>query len=434
MSDMEDKIDGCQALKHLYGVTHDSSVFNEVLGHLTPKAAEELYWSILVLKRDFNQSIAHIYKMKELLLFVEGCQGFTSMQKQLEVVSDICSNLLKFDFFKVMLFDDYHRAFYQCQELHPTAKLMVSAEDPLCLEINEAKTVLVASTKRAPKFLPIVEEIIGQPISGYCIVPLFSAGKNLKGFVILANKALPFEAPNKTDEAVLLHLGPVVLKSLKLAAAFERKNLHCKTLKVFSEVLMASAFQNQFQMKILKLREWCISRLGAQDVRVMMISPSKEVTPLTLFTDDYGLPHLQRCGEFLEQDEDANRSDAPMIPNSTPVELCGLSSLCFWSRKLHISPEGRNHADFNMLMDLDSTMPIVSLPILVTDSLPIGVFQLAGRIGGGIDHNLHTSAGIEDRVYDTLRQITDIAAFHCVQQILSQPDGYSEALLEKFRN
>lgn len=431
---MEDKIEGCQALKHLYGATHDSAVFTEVLGHLTPKVAEELYWSILVLKRDFNQAIAHIYKMKELLIFVEGCQGYTSMQKQLEVVSDICSNLLKFDFFKVMLFDDYHKAFYQCQELHPTAKLMVSADDPLCLEINEAKTVLVACTKRAPKFLPIVEDIIGQTISGYCIVPLFSAGKNLKGFVILANKALPFEAPSKTDEAILLHLGPVVLKSLKLAAAFERKNLHCKTLKVFSEVLMASAFQNQFHMKILKLREWCISRLGAQDVRVMMISPSKEVTPLTLFTDDYGLPHLQRCGEFLELTEEESNAGIVAVPNSTPVELCGLSSICFWSRKIHISPEGKNHLDFNMLMDLESDMPIVSLPILVTDSLPIGVLQLAGRIGGGVENNLNASAAFEDRVYDTLKQITDIAAFHCVQQILAQPEGYSDALLEKFRN
>lgn len=435
---MEDKIDGCQALKHLYGVTQESTVFNEVLGHLTPKAAEDLYWSILVLKRDFNQSIAHIYKMKELLTYVEACQGFTSMQKQLEVVSDICTNLVTFDFFKVLLFDEHYKMYYQCQETHPTAKLMLSADDPLCMELNEAKSLLVAATKRTPKFLPVVEDIIAQPIAGYCVVPLFSAGKNLKGFIVLANKSLPFEAPNKTDEAILLHLGPVILKSLKLAAGFERKNLHCDTLKVFSNILMSTAFVISFDEKILRLREWCVSRLGAQNVRIMMISPSKTVTPLTLFTDDYGVPFLHKCGEPPNQvASQENLQNIGLLKDpSAPVELCGLSSICFWSRKLHLSPLGMNHPEFNMLMDLESEVSIISLPILAADSLPIGVLQVAGQLSGSGQSVSapNISTGIDERVYDTLNQISQIAAYHCIQQIISNPEEYSKELLEKLRN
>lgn len=53
---------------------------------------------------------------------------------------------------------------------------------------------------------------------------------------------------------------------------------------------------------------------------------------------------------------------------------------CFELQAPYLSMNGYNDLKFNKELDLQSNQNTVSLPLLAVDQIPVGVFQISGRL------------------------------------------------------
>lgn len=60
---------------------------------------------------------------------------------------------------------------------------------------------------------------------------------------------------------------------------------------------------------------------------------------------------------------------------------CGLAGASFEDRKVLLAQCGREHEEFNSLMDIDTTLNLITVPVVLLDNIPLGVLQLSGRFG-----------------------------------------------------
>ena len=60
---------------------------------------------------------------------------------------------------------------------------------------------------------------------------------------------------------------------------------------------------------------------------------------------------------------------------------CGLAGASFEDKKVLLAVSGRQDEQFNSLMDIDTTLNLITVPIVLLDVIPLGVLQLSGRFG-----------------------------------------------------
>ena len=63
------------------------------------------------------------------------------------------------------------------------------------------------------------------------------------------------------------------------------------------------------------------------------------------------------------------------------LDACVLAGACFEDRKVLLAECGREHEEFNGLLDIDSALNLITVPVVLLDNIPLGVLQLSGRFG-----------------------------------------------------
>ena len=88
-------------------------VFCEKIENINPRSAEELFWCIQVLKRDFTQAITYIHTFKDLLNNVAAIRSSNKIDKQLEQIHQVLNQTVSFEMVSILLYDQFINSFYK---------------------------------------------------------------------------------------------------------------------------------------------------------------------------------------------------------------------------------------------------------------------------------------------------------------------------------
>lgn len=89
----------------------DFGHFVDRLKGLTAATAEEFFYSLIVLRRDFSSAVEHIESIKTLLDWTVRGQSCHKLDNQLEILEEIVSSIVKVDLIKVILYDHNSKIF-----------------------------------------------------------------------------------------------------------------------------------------------------------------------------------------------------------------------------------------------------------------------------------------------------------------------------------
>jgi hypothetical protein len=275
----------------------------------------------------------------------------------------------------------------------------------------------VVDGKTSMKYSSAIDKVIGEGFTSYCVLPMFGGEKELqgiclyyKGLILLVKKYTVFEQPERHIEYRLTHLSDIFLSTIGFSIGMERKRMEIESQKGLTSLLMVPSLQMTFFGKVKSILNWTKKKINSEFESVYCIIPS----------DDPAVPAPTGEADFHLRKVNDTRF-GPII------EPCGLIALAFVKKQICLSQFGKNDVEYNSRIDADSSLNIISMPIMIFDQIQVGVLQLSGRLS-------ISSQGIEETLYNTVKFISSYLSFFIVQHILENKADYPSAFVERLQD
>lgn len=194
--ELQDKINSSRAINLIDNFLLDFSHFVEKLKSLTAGTAEDFFYSLIVLRRDFSSAVDHIESVKALLEWTVRGQSSNKVEGQLEVLEEIISSLVKVDLIKVLLYDQNSKIFSSVSFFHqieaagkPAHKFVAKKE--LISDLKASQTSVTIFESNENELYKEIQECFGCNVSSYAIVPMVdSSSQEFKGREIITKEVL----------------------------------------------------------------------------------------------------------------------------------------------------------------------------------------------------------------------------------------------------